>query len=71
MKVGIVVETGEAREVQHFCLLFGYGAGAVNPYVAFETIDEMVASGNYEGLNDSYASQERPSSRPSTRACSR
>ena len=37
-KVGIVVESGEPREVPHFALLFGYGAGAVNPYLAFETL---------------------------------
>jgi glutamate synthase (ferredoxin) len=40
---GLVVETGEAREVQHFALLTGYGAGAVNPYLAFATIDQMQA----------------------------
>jgi glutamate synthase (ferredoxin) len=40
---GLVVETGEAREVQHFALLTGYGAGAVNPYVAFETLAQMQA----------------------------
>ncbi|MBX7257304.1 MAG: glutamate synthase large subunit [Candidatus Hydrogenedentes bacterium] len=39
---GIVVESGEPREVMHFCLLTGYGAGAVNPYLAFETIDELL-----------------------------
>lgn len=52
MKVGIVVETGEAREVHHFCLLAGYGAGAINPYVAFETIEELASSGRYDGLTD-------------------
>ncbi|MDX2055856.1 MAG: glutamate synthase large subunit [Polyangiaceae bacterium] len=41
MKVGIIVETGEAREVHHFCLLAGYGAGAINPYIAFETIEQL------------------------------
>ena len=40
---GIIVESGEAREVMHMCLLTGYGAGAVNPYLAYETIDELVA----------------------------
>ncbi len=35
---GLVVETGEAREVHHFCVLAGYGAEAVNPYLAFETL---------------------------------
>ncbi len=38
----LVVETGEAREVHHFALLIGYGAGAINPYLAFETIADMV-----------------------------
>jgi glutamate synthase (NADPH/NADH) large chain len=36
--VGLVVETGEAREVHHFCALAGYGAEAINPYLAFETL---------------------------------
>ncbi len=39
---GIVVETGEAREVMHFALLTGYGAGAVNPYMAFAVLDEAL-----------------------------
>ncbi len=38
---GLVVETGEAREVHHFCMLAGYGAEAVNPYLAFETLAEI------------------------------
>jgi glutamate synthase (NADPH/NADH) large chain len=37
-RVGLVVETGEAREVHHHCLLVGYGADAINPYVAFESL---------------------------------
>ncbi len=41
-RVSIVIETGEAREVHHFALLIGYGASAINPYVAFETIDGMI-----------------------------
>ncbi len=39
--VGLVVETGEAREVHHFCMLAGYGAEAINPYLAFETLADM------------------------------
>jgi glutamate synthase (NADPH) large chain len=39
---GLVIETGEAREVMHFCLLTGYGAGGVNPYMAYEIIDDLV-----------------------------
>ncbi len=41
--VGLVVETGEAREIHHFCALAGYGAEAVNPYLAFETLLGMKA----------------------------
>ncbi|MGJ0237064.1 glutamate synthase large subunit [Novosphingobium fluoreni] len=41
MQTGLVVETGEAREVHHFCVLAGYGAEAINPYLAFETIEAM------------------------------
>ncbi|HEV8680978.1 MAG TPA: glutamate synthase large subunit [Stellaceae bacterium] len=40
-KTGIVVETGEAREVHHFCVLAGYGAEAINPYLAFQTIEQI------------------------------
>jgi len=42
---GLVVETGEAREVHHFAVLAGYGAEAINPYLAFETIAAMQAEG--------------------------
>src|SRR5205814_4057599 len=38
---GIVVETGEAREVHHFCALAGYGAEAINPYLAFTTLEQI------------------------------
>ncbi len=43
MQTGLVVETGEAREVHHFCALAGYGAEGINPYVAFETLEELRA----------------------------
>ena len=42
-KVGLVVECGDAREVHHMALLIGYGAGAINPYLAFESIESMIA----------------------------
>jgi glutamate synthase domain-containing protein 2/glutamate synthase domain-containing protein 1/glutamate synthase domain-containing protein 3 len=45
--VGLVVETGEAREMMHFALLTGYGAGAIYPYLAYETIDQMIKDGVY------------------------
>jgi glutamate synthase domain-containing protein 2/glutamate synthase domain-containing protein 1/glutamate synthase domain-containing protein 3 len=42
---GLVIETGEARESHHFCLLIGYGAGAINPYLAFETLTDLQKDG--------------------------
>ena len=47
-KVGIILETGEAREVHHHCLLFGYGADAINPYLAFEAIWQYKIDGHLE-----------------------
>jgi glutamate synthase (ferredoxin) len=44
-RCGLIIETGDAREVHHMCLLIGYGAGAVNPWVAFETLDDMIREG--------------------------
>jgi len=44
-RCGIIVESGEPREVHHFALLFGYGAGAVNPYLAFETLADLSRQG--------------------------
>jgi len=44
-RVSLVLETGEAREVHHFSLLIGYGCSAINPYVAFETIEDMIREG--------------------------
>jgi len=44
-RVGIVLESGEPREVHHYALLIGYGCGAINPYLAFETIDGAIRQG--------------------------
>ena len=44
-QVGLLVETGEAREVHHFALLIGYGAGSINPYLALDTIHELAGEG--------------------------
>ncbi|MBE7380846.1 MAG: glutamate synthase large subunit [Leptolyngbya sp. SIO1E4] len=41
-RVGIVLESGEPREVHHFAVLIGYGCGAINPYLAFETFEGMI-----------------------------
>ena len=45
--VGLVVESGEPREVHHFCCLAGYGAEAINPYLAFDTLQAMHARGEF------------------------
>jgi glutamate synthase domain-containing protein 2/glutamate synthase domain-containing protein 1/glutamate synthase domain-containing protein 3 len=45
-EAGLILETGEPREVMHFCLLCGYGANAINPYLAFETLFEMQRQGH-------------------------
>src|SRR5881398_1542312 len=50
-RCGLVVETGDAREVHHMCLLIGYGAGAVNPWVAFETLDDLIHQGVLAGVD--------------------
>ncbi len=42
-QAGLIVECGDAREVHHFALLLGYGAGSINPYLAFETLDDMIS----------------------------
>src|SRR5262249_5623579 len=50
-RCGLVVESGDAREVHRMALLIGYGAGAVNPWVAFETLDDMIAQGLLVGVD--------------------
>jgi glutamate synthase (NADPH/NADH) large chain len=50
-RVGLIVESGDAREVHHIALLLGYGAASVNPYLAFESIDDMIAHGLLDGVN--------------------
>ena len=52
LQAGLVIETGEAREVHHIATLIGYGASAVNPYVAFDTVDQLVAEGRVAGVDD-------------------
>lgn len=48
---GLIVETGEAREIHHYCCLIGYGAGAVNPYLAYDTIETMITDGELTGVD--------------------
>ncbi|MBP1161396.1 glutamate synthase large subunit [Rhodococcus sp. PvR099] len=49
-KVGLVIETGDAREVHHMATLVGFGAAAINPYMAFETIEDMIEGGDLTGI---------------------
>jgi glutamate synthase (ferredoxin) len=44
-RVGLVLESGEPREVHHFALLIGYGCSAINPYLAFATLDDLIQQG--------------------------
>jgi hypothetical protein len=58
-QVGIIVETGEAREVHHFCLMTGFGADAINPYLAFEALwqarrDHLIESESDEAIIAAY-----------------
>ena len=69
VKVGLVIESGDAREVHHAALLLGYGAGAINPYLAFETLDDMIGQGLLRGWTR--PPRRSTTSRRSTRACSR
>jgi glutamate synthase domain-containing protein 2/glutamate synthase domain-containing protein 1/glutamate synthase domain-containing protein 3 len=55
VKAGLVLETGEPREVHHFSLLIGYGAGAINPYLAFETLEDMIDQGMLTGSDAKHA----------------
>ncbi len=57
-KIGLIVESGEVREVHHFALLLGYGAGAINPYLALESITQMEVSGELPGGLDSQRAQQ-------------
>jgi glutamate synthase (ferredoxin) len=50
-RCGLIIESGEAREVHHMALLLGYGAGAINPYLAFETIEELTCEGEVPGID--------------------
>lgn len=51
--VNIILETGEAKEVMHFALLIGYGATAINPYLAYETIEQLAKKELYVGHKSS------------------
>src|SRR6266540_830561 len=50
-RVGLVLETGEPREVHHFCLLIGYGAQAINPYLIYDCLNDMIHEGMLPNLS--------------------
>ena len=54
-QVSLVLESGEPREVHHFALLIGYGAGAINPYLAFETIEDLIRQGHVTKVDEEKA----------------
>jgi glutamate synthase (ferredoxin) len=54
-RCALVVESGDAREVHHCALLLGYGAGVVNPYLAFETLDDMIRQALLRGITHDQA----------------
>ncbi|HKV20349.1 MAG TPA: glutamate synthase central domain-containing protein, partial [Mycobacterium sp.] len=53
--VALVVESGDAREVHHIAMLIGFGAAAVNPYLAFESIEDLVREGELTGIEPAAA----------------
>ncbi len=50
-RTGLILESGEPREVHHFCLLLGYGAQGINPYMAYEGLDDMINEGMLTGYS--------------------
>jgi glutamate synthase domain-containing protein 2/glutamate synthase domain-containing protein 1/glutamate synthase domain-containing protein 3 len=54
-RIGLVLESGEPREVHHFAVLLGYGIGAVNPYLAFESLGDLIGNGRLPEMEHSVA----------------
>ena len=69
-QVALIIESGEPREVMHFALLIGYGASAVNPYLAIETLEDLAQRGHCSAASLRNGAEELQESR-STRDCSR
>ena len=57
-RVGLIAEAGDAREVHHIALLLGYGAAAVNPYLAMATVEDLAARGDIPGVDPATAADE-------------
>ena len=54
-RLSLILESGEPREVHHFCTLLGYGAQAINPYLAFESLEDLIREGLLPNLKHEYA----------------
>jgi glutamate synthase domain-containing protein 2/glutamate synthase domain-containing protein 1/glutamate synthase domain-containing protein 3 len=57
LQTGLVVESAEPREIHHFCTLIGFGAAAVNPYLMFDSVRDLVEQGVVEGVGDVAAAE--------------
>ena len=57
-RIGIVLESGEAREVHHHCLLVGYGVDAINPYLAFEALWKAREEGHFADVDHVHSEQD-------------
>lgn len=55
-RVSLIIESGDAREVHHIAALIGYGASAINPYLALESVEEMAEQGELSGVDGALAS---------------
>ena len=69
---GLIIEAGDAREVHHMALLIGYGAGAINPYLAFESVEDLIREdmhglGNMDPTKAVQATTSRRAARASSR----
>ena len=71
LQTGLVLESGEPREVHHFATLIGFGASAINPYLMFESLGELVERRPRPGRRRRRDGRDATSSRASPRACSR
>ncbi len=58
LRTGLVLESGEPREVHHMATLIGYGASAINPYLLLDTVDAMVAGGRVPGVDSADAGEQ-------------
>ena len=59
LRAGLVVESGEPREVHHIATLIGYGASAINPYLMFETLDELADRGLCPATSTTTTAEQR------------